>query len=239
MTNDPPMTNDQRNLNDKGGRINAVGHWSLGFRHSLVIGHWWVIGHCVALVAGCSNVEQSPALTQTDVKLSQPAYWIALPAADTVTHDDYDQLWEAAVDAARWHGFRVDRSDYRNGLLITHPVVSKQIFELWRRDVATLPDMTESTLATMRRIVRFEIAKGDDGTFACVPKVLVERFTSTERRITSVTQYRESFNILPGLGSRERDKGVNIPETYWYTTARDEELERQLAEGIRSRLRMS
>ena len=146
-------------------------------------------------------------------------------------------MWDACRGAARWRGFRVDRMDYRGGLMITHPLTSKQFFEVWRRDVATLPDLAESTLATMRRIVRFEIVKRDDGTYACVPKVLVERYAQTERRITSVTQYRESFSGEPGVfGSRERDKGVNVPDVYWYATGRDEALERELAEGMRARL---
>jgi hypothetical protein len=169
--------------------------------------------------------------------LATQAHWIARPATASVAYDDYDELWEAAIGAARWRGFRIDRTDYRNGLLVTRPLSSKQLFEPWRRDVATLPDMAESTLASIRRIVRFEIAKRDDDTFELVPKVLVERFTSTERRITSVTQYRESFSIEVGQGSRERDKGVNIPETYWYTTDRDDAMERQLADAVRSRLR--
>lgn len=187
--------------------------------------------------AGCSTVERSPAFTQTDVKLTSQAHWIAEPANATVAHDDYDELWEAAIGAARWHGFRPDRLDYRNGLLITFPMVSKQVFEIWKRDTATIPDLTESTLATVRRTLRFEIEKRPDGGFECVPKVLVERFSEVERRITSVTQYRESFSIMENQGSRERDKGFLVPDAYWYTTGRDAALEKQLADGIQSRVR--
>lgn len=190
-----------------------------------------------AALPGCATVERSPALTQSDTALATPAYWLRQPATEAVTHGDYDQLWEACRSAARWRGFRVDRTDYRGGVMVTYPLVSRQFFEVWRRDVVTLPDLAESSLATVRRIVRFEIEKRDDGSFACVPKVLVERYAQTERRITSVTQYRESFSSEPGvLGSRERDKGINVPVTYWYATGRDDALERELAEGIRARL---
>jgi hypothetical protein len=185
---------------------------------------------------GCSHVHQSPALTETDQKLASQAYWIAQPANASVTHDNYDALWEAAIGAARWRGFRPDRIEYRSGVLVTYPLVSQQLFELWRRDTPNLIDQTENTLATVRRIIRFEINKRDDGTFELVPKVLVERYSSSERRITSVTQYRETFNIEAEYGNKERDKGVNLPTTYWYTTGRDDSLERELAKGIRSRL---
>ena len=191
----------------------------------------------LALAAGCSHVEQSPSITETTKETATKSYWIDQPATDTVAHDDYDELWEAAADTARWRGFRVDRTDYRGGLLTTWPLASKQIFEPWKRDVLTMPDLAESTLASMRRIIRFEIARLDDGTFQCTPKVLVERYSSSERRITSVTQYRESFSIETEQGSKERDKGYDLPFTYWYTTGRDEALEKVLADGIRSRLR--
>jgi hypothetical protein len=88
----------------------------------------------------------------------------------------------------------------------------------------------------MRRIIRFEITPGMDGTFELVPKVLVERYASTERRITSVTQYRETFNIEAEYGNKERDKGVNLPNSYWYTVGRDDGMEKDLAEAVRSRL---
>jgi hypothetical protein len=188
-------------------------------------------------LAGCSASGTGPLATDAGPETATPAYWVAQPATETVVHGDYDALWEAARGAARWRGFRADRQDYRGGVIMTHPLVSKQAFEVWRRDVVALPDLAEATLATVRRIVRFEIAEREDGTYACVPKVVVERYAQTERRITSVTQYRESFSTEEGvLGSRERDKGVNIPVTYWYAIGRDAALERELAEGIRARL---
>ena len=186
---------------------------------------------------GCTTVEQSPSLTQTDKELASPEYWLSQPATSSVTHDNYDELWEACKGVIRWRGFQVDRQNYREGVLTTTPLVSKQLFEPWRRDVATIGDMTESTLATMRRIVRFEIARNPDGTFTCVPKVLVQRYTSTERRITSITKYRESFSIETAQGNKETDKGIDLPVEYWYTTGRDAQLEKRLADGVQSRVR--
>ena len=190
-------------------------------------------GHLVS----CASNNTGTLATEADPETARPAYWLAQPATETVTFGDYDALWEAAQSAARWRGFRIDRQDYRGGVLMTRPLASKQAFEVWRRDVVTIPDIAESTLATVRRTVRFEIDEQDDGTFACVPKVLVERYAQTERRITSVTQYRESFSNEAGVfGSRERDKGVDIPVMYWYAIGRDAALERDLAAAIRGRL---
>jgi hypothetical protein len=190
---------------------------------------------CVT-AAGCSTVAQTQDVVETDPELATPAHWIAQPANASVSAADYDKLWEACIGAARWHGYPMDRLDYRNGLMISRPIVSQQIFEPWKRDLVTFGAIVDSTLATESRQVRFEIRKRDDGSFECVPKVVIQRFSSAERRITSVTRYRESFDIKPGAGSRERDKGREIPDTYWYATGRDADLERTLAEGIRSRL---
>jgi hypothetical protein len=190
------------------------------------------------LLPGCQHVDQSPAITQTDQKLALPPYWLAQPVNASVTHDNYDEMWEACLDAARYRGFRPDLQDYREGILTTQPLVSKQIFEVWRRDVTTIDDQVESTLATTRRIVRFEIEKeGDGGAFRCVPKVLVQHYAAEERRITAIQRYREAFSLTNVQGSKERDRGIDIPPEYWYTTGRDAAMEKQLAEAVESRVK--
>jgi hypothetical protein len=189
------------------------------------------------LLVGCEHVDQSPAITQTDQKLAQPPYWLAQPPNASVTHDNYEEMWQACIEAARYRGFKPDLPNYREGILTTQPLVSKQIFEVWRRDVATINDQVESTLATTRRIIRFEISRGPDDTFTCVPKVLVEHYAAAERRITAIQRYREAFSLTNVQGSKERDRGIDIPPEYWYTTGRDAVMEKQLAEAIKSRVK--
>jgi hypothetical protein len=190
------------------------------------------------LLTGCTHVDQSPAITQTDQKLAQQPYWLAQPANASVSHDNYDEMWEACVESARYRGFKPDLLDYREGILTTQPLVSKQIFEVWRRDVTTINDQVESTLATTRRIIRFEISRdASDDTFTCVPKVLVEHYAAAERRITAIQRYREAFSLTNVQGSKERDRGIDIPPEYWYTTGRDAAMEKQLAEAIQSRVK--
>jgi hypothetical protein len=191
----------------------------------------------LAALAGCTHVAESPALTQTDRTLAQPAHWLAQPANASAGHDNYDALWEACVEAARHRGFRPDRLNYREGILTTQPLVSKQIFEVWRRDVVTIGDQVESSLATERRIIRFEISRESESEFRCVPKVLVEHYAAAERRITAIQRYREAFSITNVQGSKERDRGLDIPPEYWYVTGRDAAMEKQLAAAIESRVR--
>jgi hypothetical protein len=97
----------------------------------------------------------------------------------------------------------------------------------------------ESTLGTVRRSVRVEVVRREDGTFEASPKVVVERYAQSERRVTSVARYTEVLGVDPlQEGSRARDRlGAELPLAYWYALGRDEPLERQIVEDVRRDLR--
>src|SRR5207248_2965667 len=118
----------------------------------------------------------------------------------------------------------------------TAPLVSRQFYEPWRDDVVDGHGLLLSSLATVRRTVRFEIARRDDGTFVLAPKVVVERYSSAERRITSVTEYLDIFNYRRALVDVQTDEGTPVPVEYWYAIGRDPALERHLARAIRRAL---
>jgi len=191
--------------------------------------------------SGCIIGREHPAATQPataiDPKQAQPAYWLDQPAVTQITAPNFDLLWNACRDAAEARGFAIDRTDYRDGVLTTLPLVSRQVYEFWRGDIATHRDLTQSTLGTMRRTVHYTIRRLDDGSFEATPKVLVERDSMIERRITSVDQYQSIFSIQTVDIARETEKtGEAVPGEYWYSVARDFALERKLAEAVRGRL---
>lgn len=176
-----------------------------------------------ASTAGCAT--DAPAIV--DSATTRPAYWLDR-AGLVAEHRDFNRLWDAAEQAARGHGFTLDRIDYRTGVLTTEPLVSKQFFEFWRKDVGTAAGTAESSLATIRRTVRFEFTKQDDGGYQVEPKALVERYSTPERRITSTHQYRR----LLATPSPERMGS----SAYWYPVDRDTELEGRLVEAIERRV---
>jgi hypothetical protein len=205
----------------------------------------WLLLSTLALV-GCASQpprEKSIAKTQaTSQRSTQPttasaATQPAAPSANTVTAYDFDKLWNAAADEARGRMFVIDRRDYRGGVLTTEPLLSAQFFEPWRRDALKAEDVAESSLASIRRTIRLEFTRNDDGTFSVVPHVLVERYAATERRITNAMMYRAAFRRTTATGTRERDRGIELPQRYWYRTGNDPELEKSLAEALRRRLR--
>jgi hypothetical protein len=197
------------------------------------------------LLAGCITSPQRPSATQpstaVDPILAEPSYWLAQPPTATVSSPDFDHLFKVCETVARDFLFKIDRIDYRQGLLTTQPLVSGQWFEPWRRDARTDYDRAESSLATTRRTIRFEFSRQSDDTWQVTPKVLVERQSISEKRITAVVKYRNVFTLPQGIrarpyGSRETDVGVALPERYWYPLRRDATFERALAEAVQKRL---
>jgi hypothetical protein len=192
------------------------------------------------LLTGCItrpvHVQSGDRITDIDPALAQPFHHWDQPPAVSVTATDYDKLWRAADEAARDLLFTVDRRDYRGGVLMTDPMVSGQIFEPWRGDAVTVRQRLESSIATVRRTIRFEFERHEDGTFSVAPKVLVEEEAIADRRVTSVVSQRSAFGRSGAWGTAETDRGIFLPRRYWFATGRDPQLEARVARIIESRL---
>jgi hypothetical protein len=199
------------------------------------------------LIAGCSHRLPPPEVATTQ-PATQPSTMPAtveastlpaeapVPPENIVTAPDFDHLWNVCADVARDRHFVIDRRDYRGGVLTTEPLVSAQFFEPWRRDALTAEAVAESSLATIRRIIRFEFTRNDDDTYSVVPHVFVERYSVAERRITSAMAYRSAFRRSTAVGTRERDRGIELPQRYWYRIGNDPVLEAHLAREVRHKL---
>jgi len=197
-------------------------------------------GSILFLLPGCITGPSNPAATQPataiDPQQATPQFWLDQPPAAQVSSDRFQSLWDACRESARDRFFNIDRDDYREGLLTTFPVISEQFFEPWRRDVGDGRELLQSSLATVRRTLRFEFVRDENqNSWTVTPKVLVERYSLAERRITSVTQYRTIIQ-----GSVEPDRpgpdGKRIPNAYWYAIGRDTALEKTLAREIRDQV---
>jgi hypothetical protein len=197
------------------------------------------------LFAGCIGEPQHPAATQPstaiDPATTQPSYWMAQPATGVVSSDDFHRLWGVCEDVARDYFFKLDREDYRTGTLTTMPLVSSQWFEPWRPDNRTFYDVNESSISSIRRTITFQFSKLDDNTWQVAPKVLVERQSISEKRITSVVLYRSVFFEPIAVheqqqGTPESDVGIKLPERYWIPLRRDPEFEQYLTQAIQKKL---
>ncbi len=172
------------------------------------------------LIGGCLKSHPgAPLATDIDPKLATPEYWYARPATVTVSSNDFNALWEACERTARNRFFEIDRRDFRAGVLATKPMVSKQFWELWRKDVGTFKDSREATLGTIRRTILFQFNRESSGGYTVVPKVLVERQAHIEAK----------YMIDPNF----------IAPAYWYAIRRDTALELKLAASVREKLRIA
>lgn len=197
----------------------------------------WAVISVVGLCGfGCmSSVSQPVTEAPADARLADPEFWWTQPSAETVEASDFDTLWHAAERSARDLLFPIDRRDYRLGILSTEPVVSSQFFEPWRRELSSADQVAESSLASVRRTIRFEFERSDAG-YTVTPKVLVERYALAERQISSSALTRLAFARRTQRGTRESDEGLYLPDRYWYATGRDTALEQRLADMIRTRI---
>ncbi len=146
-----------------------------------------------------------------------------------------DAVWAACEEVARELHFTIDRRDFRAGVLTTDPMTSSQFFEPWRSELRSADDVVESSLATIRRTVRFEVSE-NAGRFVAKPSVRVERFALAERRMTSSVSYASAFKKTQTYGSPEADAGVILPRTYWYEIDPDEKLASYIAGRVSAKL---
>jgi hypothetical protein len=191
------------------------------------------------LMVGCSSSNTPPATqpaTSIDYHEGQSSYWYAKPAVAKVECSNYDALWDNAQKVMHASGFDIDRTEYRNGLLTTKPMVSAQVFEPWRRDVGDFHGVVQSSISTVRRTIRFDVRRLSDGSFAATPKVLIERHALAERRITSVTEYLDVFATNRPLDQEYTEEGVLLVPDYWYAIGRDSAMEQKLAAQLQGRL---
>jgi hypothetical protein len=198
------------------------------------------LGATVLILAtlGCINTGKPPATqpaSAIDPKTSEPDYWLDQPEIVSVSSDVFFDVWSAAEHALRDRGFEIDRADQRLALMTSAPLVSKQIFEVWRNDVPEARQQTLASLASIRRTVHLDFARGNDGIYRVSPKVLVERFTNEERRITAVVGYETAFS-RPLSEEDRASEGRPWLAAYWYAIGRDHELERELAASIERKL---
>jgi hypothetical protein len=167
-------------------------------------------------LSGCITGRSNPSATQpaTSIELKRATvdYWLAQPATARVEARDINLLWDTCERVARRYFFRIDRRDYRARVLSTEPVISKQFFELWRKDAGTAEDVKEASLGTVRRTIFFEFAQNKEGGYTVSPKVVVER----QSRVDS------KYHLDP--------QQITL---YWYALRRDKVMEQNLAQSVR------
>ncbi|MFG0330745.1 MAG: hypothetical protein ACF8PN_12720 [Phycisphaerales bacterium] len=203
---------------------------------------WWigrvsVIAWSMAALVlgiGCSATPEGASLTQLNQR-------------------DYDEYFDATLDALRDSRFRLDRVDRRLGVITTQPRTSASIVEPWRGDNTTVAQAWESTIQHQRRIVRVEFlpmtASPDDplppagaqqvtpgvdpfepaesgGPLLMDVRVFIERAHRPGRQVETASLRRSSYYEDPLLEER------GLKGQFWEPIARDPHLEAKLRRRI-------
>jgi hypothetical protein len=207
---------------------------SFEFRHSNSA-RMLVCAQLLLTSGGCIFYHTDPSaklVTAVDPVQATQEYWWNQPTKDHASCRDFDKLWNACKGELYVRLFPLDREQYREGLISSEAVVSAQFFEPWRRDTASIGDLVESSLSSIRRTVRIEVSRKPDGSYVASPKVLVERWAAAERRLTSITQYHEAFGGSRVFSDTTDQSGQLLGGVYWYPVRRDLNLEKAMAESI-------
>ncbi len=192
------------------------------------------------LLSGCvtdSRPAAPGALINAKPETATVPYWAEKPATVFVIARSYDRLWDACDAVSHQYLFSIDRTDYRNGVMTTRPLVSKYVTEFWRNDVVGFSELANSTLAVYRRTIRYEITRQDDQHFSAGVKVIVERSATFERRVTTAIQYRDSFTAPPPGAEFHADDGTVQPFQTWYAVGRDPAMEEAIVKSLESTLK--
>ncbi len=175
----------------------------------------------IGLTAGCLGPRRD------DYRSSQPVT-IADPSPEA------DQAWEAVQETLRLHRFKLDRVDRRAGNITTMPLTSQQLFEFWRHDVDTGPDLWESTLNPIRRWVEVTVARADDKSWTQLAVVVhKERLSSPDRQFNNTgAAYQYFGKSLPSTIGVSR---VPAEDDTWVDQGRDPAMEDYLLRAILER----
>lgn len=145
--------------------------------------------------------------------------------------DDADRLWRAIEDTLRRHRYRMDRVDRRAGVITTMPAISQHVFEFWRQDVVTWPDLWESTLNPIRRWVEVRLDRTQDNAWReLTVMVHKERLSSPDRQFNSTgAAYQYFGESLPSITGRDR---AWENDSHWLAEGRDAAMEEYLLRDI-------
>ncbi len=179
-----------------------------------------------------------------------------------ITADEYDRVFEAAVDTLRDMRFIVDRKDRRFGVVTTQPLIASAVVEPWHADNTTGRQVWESTLNMQRRTVRVEIEPAVDEAAETADAAQAPAEAAPEPapaaaeagaagyrlRVLVAVDRRHLPNrplhtaALPRVGAEYADRRyrpleteAGVEEPSWQPIGRDEHLERRLVEAILTR----
>lgn len=163
------------------------------------------------------------------------------PEPQAAADEDFNAVWDAAVQTLRQHHFELDRTDRRAGVIATFPMVGQSWFEFWRADAATARDLLESSLHTIYRQATVTIRRGGAesasapaGECRAAVEVQVWRSNRPAGQVTSASEAYEMFLDPEALAPERAQGDAGGAGAAPVALGRDQNLEEILAQRINS-----
>ena len=149
-----------------------------------------------------------------------------------IYHATYDNIWQQAMKLLTDTGFRLDRKDYRLGILTTQPLPSAQWIEFWKPQQTTFKNALENSVNMQQRTVRLSISAVPDKPdfYEIAIQVLVERQNNPIETIGGPV-FVEGSGFGKAQISLQSDYApidTKLVGPTWYTLGHDQQLEHKL-----------
>jgi hypothetical protein len=161
----------------------------------------------------------------------------AEPAGPTVarvtaeSHEQYEQLFEAAAHSLRTQYFRLDRQDHAEGVITTHPETTTNWFELWRPQPSPAYYWWEANLATIQRTATVTLKQGATaGEYDINVEVQRQRYNLPERQIDNSAAAMRLFSSAAPTEEGRMEKAAAHSD--WILLGRDAFLEQKVLQAI-------
>lgn len=172
---------------------------------------------CVTGALGCRRPEEPDGVTVA-----------------SVSDDELEWAWDAALSVLRKHDFRPSRQDRALGVIETLPTTSQHWSEFWRQDVADTYSLAHAALHTTQRKATVRFVRASDGWDVEV-QIDVYRLSMPESQITSASSALQAFSgVLPTTEGRVfQDTRL---QRHWVHLGRDAGLEARLLRRMIGRI---
>lgn len=160
-----------------------------------------------------------------------------LVANEPIIIDQWDDnIWPIAQKELKSRGFELDRVDLRSGIIETMPLVSRQWFEFWRRDVVDDKSLAQSSLHTVRRKVDLRLVTGDNDKILIHCSVFVEKLSLGPTKTSGPVRADEIFSSRAYRVEESMSSGKRSYQ--WIPIGNDPYLEKAILESIQEEIRV-
>ncbi len=142
-----------------------------------------------------------------------------------------DAVWLACKEELRDRGFEIDFQNRKLGVIETRPLLSRQWFEFWKKDVVDARSLARSSTQTTNRIVSINISGDNDNQIVKCTVNVNKQFSSSIGGSAAVRAEDNYYITTNMLEKKDLDR-----KTIWQPAGNDSALEQAILRSIKARV---